>query len=42
MSSPAAGAYPGNPSLPAEVREKILVTFRRALGLFSSGQSATA
>ena len=37
MSSPAAGAYPGNPSLPAEVREKILMTFRHALGLFSSG-----
>ena len=38
MSSPgAAGTYPGNPSLPVEVREKILMTFRHALGLFSSG-----
>ncbi len=31
------GAYPGNPSLPVEVREKILATFRHALNLFSSG-----
>src|SRR5437870_664014 len=38
MSSPAAGNYPGNPSLPVEVRQKILMTFRHALGLFSSGQ----
>jgi tetratricopeptide (TPR) repeat protein len=38
MTSPgAAGNYPGNPSLPVEVREKILITFRHALGLFSSG-----
>jgi tetratricopeptide (TPR) repeat protein len=38
MTSPgAAGNYPGNPSLPVEVREKILMTFRHALGLFSSG-----
>src|SRR5215471_12471395 len=37
MSSPAAGSYPGNPSLPVEVREKILMTFKHALGLFSSG-----
>jgi tetratricopeptide (TPR) repeat protein len=29
--------YPGNPSLPVEVREKILSTFRHALNLFSSG-----
>ncbi len=38
MSPPAApGSYPGNASLPAEVREKILATFRHALNLFSSG-----
>ena len=38
MSSPAApGSYPGNPSLPVEVREKILATFRHTLNLFSSG-----
>src|SRR5262245_21094808 len=38
MTSPgAAGNYPGNPSLPVEVREKILMTFKHALGLFSSG-----
>lgn len=36
-SSPAAEAYPGNPSLPQEVRQKILSTFRHALNLFSSG-----
>jgi tetratricopeptide (TPR) repeat protein len=38
MSSPIPAApYPGNPSLPIEVREKILSTFRHALNLFSSG-----
>lgn len=38
MSSPTPAApYQGNPSLPAEVREKILATFRHALTLFSSG-----
>ena len=38
MSSPVPAApYAGNPSLPAEVREKILSTFRHALKLFSSG-----
>ena len=36
-ASAPPGAYPGNPSLPAEVREKILATFRHALNLFSSG-----
>ncbi len=36
-SSPSPGSYPGNPSLPVEVREKILATFRHALNLFSSG-----
>ena len=35
--TPAAEAYPGNPSLPQEVRQKILSTFRHALNLFSSG-----
>ena len=34
--TPAPGSYPGNPSLPVEVREKILATFRHALTLFSS------
>src|ERR1700693_5589085 len=38
VSSPIPPApYPGNPSLPVEVREKILSTFRHALNLFSSG-----
>lgn len=38
MSSPVPAApYAGNPSLPVEVREKILSTFRHALNLFSSG-----
>ena len=38
MSSPIPAApYAGNPSLPAEVREKILSTFRHALNLFTSG-----
>ena len=36
-ASPSAGSYPGNPSLPVEVREKILATFRHALNLFSAG-----
>ena len=36
MSSSGA-SYPGNPSLPVEVREKILMTFKHALGLFSTG-----
>ncbi len=36
-SSPSPASYPGNPSLPVEVREKILATFRHALNLFSSG-----
>jgi tetratricopeptide (TPR) repeat protein len=38
MNSPLSpGSYPGNSSLPVEVREKILATFRHALKLFSSG-----
>lgn len=36
-SPPSPGSYPGNSSLPVEVREKILATFRHALKLFSSG-----
>jgi tetratricopeptide (TPR) repeat protein len=36
-SAPSPASYPGNPSLPVEVREKILATFRHALNLFSSG-----
>jgi tetratricopeptide (TPR) repeat protein len=40
VSSPGpAGPYPGNPSLPAEVREKILSTFRHALNLFKGGNT---
>jgi len=32
------GIYPGNPSLPKEVRDKILSTFRHALNLFGDGK----
>jgi len=32
------GAYPGNPSLPREVKEKILSTFRHTLNLFHEGK----
>ncbi len=32
-------AYPGNPSLPKEVRDKILSTFRHSLGLFAAGKA---
>ncbi len=39
MSSPAPEAYPGNPSLPREVREKILSTFRHTLNLFHQGKT---
>jgi tetratricopeptide (TPR) repeat protein len=35
---PPAGAYPGNLSLPVEVREKILSTFRHTLDLFRDGK----
>ncbi len=38
-SPPAAGNYPGNPSLPREVREKILSTFRHTLNLFNQGKT---
>lgn len=37
-SSPATAAYPGNPSLPAEVREKILSTFRHTLSMYTAGK----
>ncbi|MDQ2980167.1 MAG: hypothetical protein M3R62_13200, partial [Acidobacteriota bacterium] len=32
------GTYPGNPSLPKEVKEKILSTFRHTLNLFHEGK----
>ncbi|MEP6767538.1 MAG: hypothetical protein ABJC61_02625 [Acidobacteriota bacterium] len=32
------GTYPGNPSLPREVKEKILSTFRHTLNLFKEGK----
>ncbi|MEP6802698.1 MAG: hypothetical protein ABJC07_12200 [Acidobacteriota bacterium] len=32
------GTYPGNPSLPREVKEKILSTFRHTLNLFKDGK----
>ena len=38
MSAGAPGAYPGNLSLPREVREKILSTFRHTLDLFQDGK----
>lgn len=38
MSAAAPGAYPGNLSLPREVREKILSTFRHTLDLFQDGK----
>ena len=31
-------SYPGNPSLPREVRDKILSTFRHTLNLFKEGK----
>ena len=37
-SPPAAGAYPGNPALSAEVREKILSTFRHTLSMYTAGK----
>lgn len=40
MSSTASpGPYPGNPTLPKEVREKILSTFRHTLNLFKEGKA---
>src|SRR5262249_16350488 len=38
-SNPEAGGYPGNPSLPREVREKILSTFRHTLNLYHEGKA---
>ncbi len=34
-----AGAYPGNPSLPREVRDKILSTFRHTLNLYKENKT---
>ncbi len=40
MSSTAGPAsYPGNPSLPKEIRDKILSTFRHTLNLFKEGKT---
>ena len=36
---PEPGAYPGNPSLPREVRDKILSTFRHTLNLYKEGKT---
>ncbi|HVQ54694.1 MAG TPA: tetratricopeptide repeat protein [Thermoanaerobaculia bacterium] len=36
---PDAGAYPGNPSLPREVRDKILSTFRHTLNLYKENKT---
>ena len=33
-----SSVYPGNPSLPREVKEKILSTFRHTLNLFHEGK----
>ena len=33
------GVYPGNPSLPREVRDKILFTFKHTLSLFQEGKT---
>jgi tetratricopeptide (TPR) repeat protein len=38
-SNPEAAGYPGNPSLPREVREKILSTFRHTLNLYHEGKA---
>src|ERR1700674_4352369 len=38
MSSTADPQYPGNPSLPREVRDKILSTFRHTLNLFKESK----
>jgi tetratricopeptide (TPR) repeat protein len=39
VSGTDTGAYPGNPSLPREVRDKILSTFRHTLNLFKEGKA---
>jgi len=38
MSAAAPEGYPGNPSLPREVRDKIMSTFRHTLNLFKEGK----
>jgi tetratricopeptide (TPR) repeat protein len=38
-ASGPSGAYPGNPSLPREVRDKILSTFRHTINLFKEGKT---
>jgi tetratricopeptide (TPR) repeat protein len=35
----SSGTYPGNPSLPREVRDKILSTFRHTINLFKEGKT---
>ncbi|HXM79209.1 MAG TPA: tetratricopeptide repeat protein [Thermoanaerobaculia bacterium] len=37
-AQPSPGSYPGNASLPREVKEKILSTFRHTLNLYSEGK----
>ena len=39
MSAAPQGTYPGNPSLPKEVRDKILSTFRHTLNLYKEGKA---
>src|SRR5262245_35459889 len=39
MSAAPPTGYPGNPSLPKEVRDKILSTFRHTLNLFKEGKT---
>ena len=39
MSAAPPGSYPGNPSLPKEVRDKILSTFRHTLNLYKEGKA---
>jgi tetratricopeptide (TPR) repeat protein len=39
MSAAAPSTYPGNPSLPKEVRDKILSTFRHTLNLYKEGKT---
>jgi tetratricopeptide (TPR) repeat protein len=39
MSAAPLGTYPGNPSLPKEVRDKILSTFRHTLNLYKEGKT---
>jgi len=39
LSGTESGAYPGNPSLPREVRDKILSTFRHTLNLYKEGKT---